>query len=175
MSATKTLRGNVTIWAVRPEAFADWSVPISLAAWSTALASGLITDISCAVEDGYKLNLTGSAVDNSQSVCDITVVETPLYYQYEALLELFRNRPGDVDMPIYDIALSLFDAPDVPYFLVKRIDKAQGSALAVGDIVSAFGVYTDLAQDVVADGAMLKFGAHFKTTGGVNTNKTVTA
>lgn len=175
MSGNKTLRGNVTIWAVRPEAFADWSTPISAAAWATANTAGLITDISCAVEDGYKLNLTGSKTDNSQSVCDIAQVDTPLYREYEAQLDLFRNKPGSTDTPIYDTALSLFDAKGIDYYLVKRVDKTQGSAVEEGDILSAFGVTTDYGQDTTADGSMLMFGARFKPNGNVHTYQTVTA
>lgn len=175
MSGTKTLRGNTTIWAVRPEAFANWAVPISAATWATSLAAGLITDISCAVEDGYKLNLTGAKTDSSQSVCDIADVETPVYRQYEASISLFRNKPGTTDTPIYDTAMSLFDDAGIDYYLVKRVDKAQGSAVAAGDILSAFSVTTDLPTDVPADGAMLLFGAQFTYPGGVNVNQTVTA
>lgn len=175
MSGTKTLRGNTTIWAVRPEAFADWSVPISAATWATAVTAGLITDISCAVEDGYKLNLTGAKTDSSQSVCDIAEVDTPVYNQYECTLSLFRNKPGTTDTPIYDIALSLFDAPGISYYLVKRVDKAQGTSVAAGDILSAFSVTTDIPTDIPADGSMLMFGATFTYPGGVNVNQTVTA
>lgn len=175
MSGNKTLRGNVTIWAVRPQAFPDWTVPISAAAWATAVTAGLITDISCAVEDSYKLNLTGSKTDNSQSVCDIAQVDTPLFRQYDGQLDLFRNQPGTSDSPIYDTALSLFDAKGITYYLVKRVDKAQGSAVAAGDILSAFGFDTDYGQDVTADGSMLKFGARFKPNGNVHTYQTVTA
>jgi hypothetical protein len=175
MAGQKTLRGNTTIWAARPEAFPDWSVAISAADWATAATAGLITDISCAVEDGYKLNLTGAKTDSSQSVCDIAEVETPVYRQYEASLSLFRNKPDSTDTPIYDTAMSLFDAPGVPYYLVKRVDKAQGSDVEEGDILSAFSVETDLPTDIPADGSMLMFGAQFTYPGGVNVNQTVTA
>lgn len=173
----KTLRGNVTLWAVRPEAFtvAEWALPLSAAKWATGLASGLITDFSCAVEDGYALNLTGSSTDSSMSVCDIAEVESPLYYEYEASFDLFRNKPGTIDTPIYDVALALFDGLDTPYYLVKRVDKAQGSDVEQGDILSAFGVTTDYGQDLIEDGSMLMYGARFKTSGGVNTNFTVAA
>ena len=175
--ASKTLRGNVTIWAVRPEAFplSQWTTALSAATWATSLASGLITDISCAVEDSYKLNLTGSSVDSTQSVCDIAKVDTPLFFEYDANFSLFRNKPGTTDMPIYDVALSLFDAVDMPYYLVKRVDKAQGSTVAAGDILSAFGVTTDYGIDNSADKTMLLYDATFKPTGGVNTNFTVLA
>lgn len=175
--ASKVLRGNVTLWAVRPEAFlaTEWALPLSAAKWATGVTAGLITDISCAVEDGYSLNLTGSSTDSSQSVCDIAQVESPLYYEYEASLDLFRNKPGTSDTPIYDTALALFDGLDTPYYLVKRVDKAQGSTVVSGDILSAFGVTTDYGQDAADDGSMIMYGARFKTSGGVNTNFTVGA
>ena len=175
MPGTKTLRGNVTIWAVRPEAVSDWTAAISLAEWDAADAAGLITDISQAVEDGYKLNLTGSKTDNSQSVEDVTQVETPVYDEYEASLDIFRNKPGSTGTPAYDIALSLFDHEGIEYYLVKRVDKTQHAAVEVGDILSAYGVSTDIGQDITDDGSMLMFGARFKTTGTATTDKTVTA
>jgi len=175
MAGTKVLRGNTSIWAARPEAFTDWGVPLSAADWATGVAAGLITDISCAVEDGYTLGLTGSSTDSSQSVCDIAEVETPLYYEYEASLDLFRNLPGSIDTPIYDIAMSLFDGKDVAYYLLSRVDALQGSTVVAGNILSAFAVKTDLAQDTVEDGSMAMFAARFKPSGGVNVNFTVVA
>lgn len=172
MTATKTLRGNTTIWAVRPEAFsaAEWEAGVSAAKWATMLAAGLITDISCAIEDGYSLNATGSATDSSMSVCDIAEVESPTYKEYEASLDLFRNKPGTIDTPIYDVALSLFDGLDTPYYLVKRVDKPQGVPVAAGHTLSAFSVTTDYGQDSVDDGSMTMYGARFKTPGGIATN-----
>ena len=175
MSGTKTLRGNTTIWAVRPEAFTDWTVPISAAKWATALAAGLITDISGAVEDSYKLNATGSKTDTTQSVMDIALVDTPVYTQYAATIALFRNKPGTTDSPTYDIALSLFDNFGISYFLIDRVDKAQGSALAAGDIVSAYGFTTDQPRDTAADGAMVLFDVGLKPNGSVLINQTVAA
>jgi hypothetical protein len=175
MSGTKTLRGNATIWAVRPEAIVDWTAPISLAAWGAAITAGFVTDISQAVEDGYKLNRTGSATDSSEAVTDLAPIETPLYSQYEASLDIFRNTPGSVDTLVYDVAMSLFDAPDVKYYLVKRLDKTQGAALAVGDILSAYGVITDIPEDLINDGGVLQFGARFKPTGISTPSKTVVA
>lgn len=175
MPGTKTLRGNVTIWAVRPEAFTDWTQPISLAAWDTALANGLINDISVAVEDSYKLAASGSKTDNSMSVVDIAQVDNPLYSNYTATLDLFRNKPGTTDSPAYDIALSLFDGVGIAYYLVLRTDKAQGSAVEVGDILSSFGVTTDYLVDSVADGSMILANQVFKPTGDLHPYLTVVA
>jgi len=172
MTATKTLRGNTTIWAVRPEVFtaAEWAAGTSAAKWATAITAGLIVDISCAVEDGYSLNATGSATDSSMSVCDIAEVESPTYKEYEAALSLFRNRPGTIDTPIYDIALSWLDGLDVPLYLVKRVDKAQGIPVAAGHTLSAYSVTTDNGKDAADDGEMLMFDVRFKTPGGIATN-----
>lgn len=176
-TGAKTLRGNVTVWAVRPEAFttAEWALPLSAAKWAAGISSGLITEISCAIEDGYSLNLTGSSTDSSLSVCDIAEIESPMFFEYEASLDLFRNKPGTIDTPDYDIALALFDGLDTEYFLVKRVDSPQGGTVTAGHVLSAFGVKTDYGQDLGDDNSMQMFGARFKPTGAINTNFTVAA
>ena len=175
--ASKSLRGNTAIWAARPEAFTptEWLSGLSAAKWATGIAANLIVRISPAVEDSFSLNATGSATDSSQSVEDKAEIETPTFREYEASLDLFRNKPGSTDTPIYDVALALFDAVDVPYVLVKRVDKAADAIVEVGDILSTYGVMTDYGQDIPDDGSMLIFGARFKTTGVSAPNKTVIA
>ena len=98
-----------------------------------------------------------------------------MFYEYEASLDIFRNKPGTIDTPDYDTALALFDGLDIEYFLVKRVDSPQGEAVVAGHILSAFGVRTDYGQDLGDDGSMQMFGARFKTTGALNTNFTVAA
>jgi hypothetical protein len=180
---SKVLRGNVTIWAVRPEAYTadEWSSDeestfgLSVAKWNAAEEAGLITDASCAIEDGYSLNTTGTQTSSSRSVCDIAEVENPTFDEYEASLDLFRNKPGTIDTPIYDIALHLFDGLDVEYYLVKRVDKEQGAPVEAGDILSWFGVSTDYGVDITDDNSDLMYGARFKPNGVVRTNKTSVA
>lgn len=172
MPGMKTLRGHVTIWAARPEAFTDeeWRQPLSAAKFNEMVAKGLIEDISCAVEDGYTLNGTSYTTSTSQSVCDVTSVESPQFKQYEASLDLFRNKPGTLDTPIYDRARAWFDAPYIPVRLIKRVDVKQGEPVKAGDTLSAFGFTTDFPTDIVADNADIMHGARFKPDGFHATN-----
>lgn len=173
---TKTLRGNYSIWAAFPEADVDWENP-SEADITAAVANGLILDISCAVTDdsGDSLNMTEPATDDSQSICDVGAVETPTYDNYEAELNAFRNKTGTTDTPYYDLFYSLFNGVGRKYWLVKRMDKEQGTAIEAGDIISAYLFETDYGMDMPEDAGILQFGARFKQQGELYINKTVGA
>jgi len=165
----KVLRGNVAIYAFEEGAFADPAAPTV-----AELNGALGYDISCAISDDYTLNMAESDTDDSRSICDIGTVATPTFQNYEASLDGFR----DVDTTaagVYNLFRDLFRAPDVPYILVKRIGPAQAEAFATGQIISMFGVNTDIPVDVVEDGSPIMFGARFTTTGDVNVNYTVAA
>lgn len=172
----KTLRGSFSIWAAFPEADVDWSAP-SEADIDAAVAAGLILDISCAITDdsGDSLNMTDPATDDSQSICDVGAVETPIYDNYEAELDGFRNKTGTTDTPYYDLFFSLFNGVGRDYWLIKRVDKAQGSDIEQGDILSAYKFETDYGVDLPEDGGMLLFGARFKPLGELYVNETVGA
>lgn len=176
MAERKTLRGNYTIWAAVPEALDDWE-NISAADFNAAIADGLAWDISCAVTDdsGDSLNLTDSETDDSQSICDISSVETPTFFTYAAELDGFRNAPGTVDTPYYETFFNLFNGVDRKYYLIKRVDKQQGTPLEAGDITSQFEFTTDYGVDIVEDNSMALFGARFKPTGNLATNRDVVA
>lgn len=172
----KVLRGNHTIWAAFPEARTNWSAP-DASTIALDVADGLILDISCAITDdsGESLNETEPQTDDTQSICDIATVETPTFGNYEAALDGFRNKPGTTDTPYYDLFYNLFNGVDRGYWLVKRVDKAQGATIAAGDILSAFEFTTDYSEDIAGDGDVILFGARFKPTGDYYTNKTVVA
>lgn len=169
MPNVKVLRGNVSILAAEPEAFANSATPTA-----AELNSALVYDISCAISDDYTLNMTDSDTDDSRSICDIGQVATPTFYNYEASLDGFRDKDVTYN-GYYNKFRDLFRAPDVRYILVKRIGKAQGSAFAIGDVVSLYEVTTDVAIDGTDASAPLTFGARFKTTGNLNINYTVAA
>src|SRR5690606_30727457 len=104
----KMLRGNVTIVAAEPEAFADASAPTA----AELNNATLVYNISCAITDDYTLNMTDSDTDDSRSICDIGQVATPTFYNYEASLDGFRD--ADVDAAgVYNLFRDLFRAPDV--------------------------------------------------------------
>lgn len=172
----KVLRGNYTVWAAFPGSGVNWANP-SAAAIATAVTNGLIIDISCAITDdsGDSLNATDPETDDSQSICDIAAVETPTFENYEAELDGFRNKAGTTDTAVYDTFFSLFNGVGRKFWLIKRVDKAQGSSLAVGDIISSFLFETDYGVDIGEDGGMLMYGARFKPQGELYPYRTVVA
>lgn len=170
---SKLLAGHVSIYAFDPAAQSDWSV-LDASLLNAAIAGGYGFDISCAVESGYELGTTGFASDDSTSVCDIGNVENPTYIEYSASLDGFRSDPDD-PTAVYDLFYDLFSGIDRDFYLVSRIGPAQGTAIAAGQIMSAFGLSTDYGTDIVADNEMLLWGARFKPTGQINTFATVQA
>jgi hypothetical protein len=162
MANEKLLRGNVSILAAYPEAFADLAAPTAaelndVFAYTTN-EDAMVFDISCAVLDDYTLNMSDSETDDELSICDIGNVSTPTFYNYEASL-----------------AWRLFRGADRPFILIKRIGKEQGATFLTdgSDVISMYGVETDIPVDVVEDNTNLKFGARFKTTGDININYSV--
>jgi len=176
MSEQKTLRGNYTIWAAFPEAVVNWEAPTA-ASIATAVAAGLIIDISCAITDdsGESLNEVDRASDDTQSICDVASVETPTFRNYEAELDGFRNKTGTTDTPYFERFFDLFNGVGREYWLVKRVDKLQGTPITAGDIVSSFKFETDHGVDISEDGGLIYFGARFKPTGDIYTNVSVVA
>lgn len=177
-TGTKTLRGNCTIWLAKPEAFgsqATWEAPLSAATFAAALTAGLIINASVAIEDAYKIDTTGASTDSSQSVADTSVVQSPLFQQYEIDFQIFRNTPGTTDTPQYDQVLSWIDGADCELYAIVRVDKTQGAAVAAGDILSTFGFKTDYLIDVIAENSMLMANQVGKPTGVLGTNLTAVA
>ena len=173
MAGTKVLRGNISVFAFSPEAVADWANPTA-AELNDALTNGLGWDISCAIaDDSLTLNQTDPDTDDSISICDIGTVETPTFDNYEVSFDSFRNGPATVNAPVavYDLPVDLFQAPDLPYFIVKRVAVKQGTELAAGQSISAFGVDTDYPTDVLGDNELIMFGSRFKPNGKLLMNK----
>lgn len=173
MAFQKLLRANVGIYAYYPEAFADPTAPTAaelndLFEYDTN-EDALGFNISCAVQDDYTLNMTDSDTDDSMSICDIGNVSTPTFSNYEASLDLFRDRAVD-DEGVYNLARNLFAGADRPFWLVKRIGYGQNEAFEVGQTISMYGVNTDFPVDLVEDNTMLAFGARFKPNGNLNIN-----
>jgi hypothetical protein len=178
MAGEKLLRANVQILAAYPEAFADPTAPTA-AELNDQFAYGtnedaMVFNISCAILDDYTLNMSDPETDDSISICDIGNVETPTFDNYEASLDGFRDR-SVTDNGVFNLFFDLFKGVDRPFFLIKRIGKAQNAAYLTNgsDVISMYGVKTDFPVDLVEDNTMLQFGARFKTTGDLNTNYSV--
>jgi hypothetical protein len=178
MANEKLLRGNVSILAAYPEAFADLAAPTAaelndVFAYTTN-EDAMVFDISCAVLDDYTLNMSDSETDDELSICDIGNVSTPTFYNYEASLDFFRDESTTAN-GVFNLAWRLFRGADRPFILIKRIGKEQGATFLTdgSDVISMYGVETDIPVDVVEDNTNLKFGARFKTTGDININYSV--
>jgi hypothetical protein len=166
--ATKMLRPNVGLYVATSDAFADWTAPTL----TEITAAAKVFNISPAVTDDYTLNMTDSESDNSLSVIDNADVQTPTYHNYEASFDGFRDANLSATS-VYNKFRDLFDAPDVKYYLIKRVGKTHDAAFAAGDEVSMYGVKTDFPIDITGDGEMVRLGARFLTTGEVKVNVAV--
>jgi hypothetical protein len=168
--ATKLLRPNVGIYVATANAFANWAAPTL-----TEITSATnVFNISPAITDDYTLNMTDSDSDDSLAIVDNATVQTPTYFNYEASLDGFRDEDADADS-VYNKFRSLFSAPDVKYYLIKRIGYAHDAAFAAGQLVSVYGLKTDFPVEILGDGEMIRDGARFLTTGEVAVNVAVAA
>lgn len=170
MANRKVLRGNVRIVAAYPEAFEDPENPTA----DELNDEAFVHDISCAIEDGYTLNMTDSDTSDSRSICDIGQVSTPTFENYDAELDGFRDLDPEAD-GYFNRFFNLFKAPDIPYILIKRIGVGQREEFKDGDIISMYSVETDYPEDIVEDGSEVMLGARFRATGGININYEVGA
>lgn len=170
MATERVMPGNVTIWAAYPEAFVNLATP-TVADMAKAT---MVFNISCAIEESYTLNQTGSETDDSKTICDVGDVASPTFVNYEASLDGFRDK-SLTDNGVFNLFYRLFKSKGVPFVLIKRIGKANTAPVAVGDILSLYSVETDNPVDIVDDVTNIMLGARFKPTGGVNINYKVVA
>jgi hypothetical protein len=175
---TKLLRPNVGIYIATADAFAN--ADITASGWQPTLAQvsdiAKVFNISPAVTDAYTLNLTDSDSDNSLSIVDNAQVSVPTTYNYEVSLDGFRDSASAADSYFNKFKALLADAAvGTKYYIIKRTAKAHNAAFALGDNISVFGVTTDYADDLVADGEMIRVGGRFIQTGEVAVNTTVAA
>jgi hypothetical protein len=168
--ATKMLRPNVGLYVATSDAFADWRAPTLTEITDAAK----VFNISPAVTDDYTLNMTDSDTDDSLAIVDNATVTTPTYNNYEASFDGFRDENPAADS-VYNKFRSLFSAPDVKYFLIKRVGKVHSAAFEAGDLISMYGVSTDFPVELLGDGEMLRTGARFLVTGQVKVNVAVAA
>lgn len=179
MSDIKLLRGNTTVIAAYPEAFANPRTP-TVAELNNQFVYGTNIDamafnISCAiVDDAFTANVTDSDTDDTRTLCDVGQVQNPTFQTYEVSLDALRDK-SVTDAGVFNLFFNLFKGLDRPYYIVTRIGKANTAPFAIGDDVKIFGVTTDNPIDIVDDNAMIQFGARFKNTGFVVVNYRLTA
>lgn len=175
----KLLRGNITVLAAYPEAFANPKAPLvaelnDLFDYNTN-RDAMVFDISCAItDDSYSINVTDSDTDDTRTICQIGQVQNPTFQNYEVSFDVLRD--ADVTAQgVFNLAFELFRSADRPYYIITRIGPAHGTPFAINQDIKLFGVTTDNPEDVVEDNSMLKFGPRFKTTGDLLVNYRLSA
>jgi hypothetical protein len=166
--ATKMLRPNVGLYVATSDAFVDWKAPTL----DEITDATKVFNISPAVTDDYTLNMTDSDTDDSLAIVDNASVTTPTYSNYEASFDGFRDE-NPAATSVYNKFRTLFAAPDVKYFLIKRVGKVHSAAFEAADLISIYGVNTDFPVELLGDGEMLRTGARFLVTGQVRVNVAV--
>lgn len=140
------------------------------------------TNLSPAVETGYSLGPTDSDVDNSRTIVDEGMVDTPTIGNYEAKLTFFRDDIGTgtnvapVPATIFTTVFNLFKTAKVDGWLIKRLGRKNTVAYAAGDIVSVFKVSNDHLRELAHEkGAPFRFEVEFASLGEMYLNKTAVA
>jgi hypothetical protein len=168
-----------------PNTRIDWVPLAGLTTPGTPKVSDITTNgtnLSAAIETGYKLGATDSDVDNSKTIADEGNSETPTLGNYEAMLTFFKDELGTgtnaapVPATIFTTAFNLFKTAYVEGWLVKRYGKKQNVALAVGDILSVFRVSSDHVREREGDkGNPVRFEVEFAQGGEMYLNRTAVA
>lgn len=172
----RMLRGNVTVLAAYPEAFANPSAPTAAElnaqfVYSTG-EDKMVFNISCAIpDDAFTADLVDSETDDTRTVCDVGQVQNPTFSNYEISLDGLRDL-SVTDAGVFNMFAELFRGVDRPFLIVTRIGKPSTAAFVTtgSDVVSIFGVNTDNPVDIVEDGSLIRHGARFKPSGFVLTN-----
>jgi hypothetical protein len=160
--SNKMLAPNTTIWWV--PASANWD--------PAAPSAALLTDarnISCAIDNGYKLGPTKSDTDKSKSICESANVETRTAYNYEGSLTFFREGDLANNTSAYAKAFAFFKNGTQgglnEGYLVRRTGYKNTVAAAVGQEVESFLFVADNPMDDVADKTTIKYTVDFKQQG----------
>jgi hypothetical protein len=171
----KMMSPNTTIWWVPLAGLTTPSVPKA-----TEITAG--TNISGAIETGYKLNATDADTDKSATIIDESNVETPTIGNYEADLTFFRDDIGTgtnaapSPATIFTTAFNLFKGGPVQGWLVKRLGSKSTVAAAASQQVSVFKVEADYYRTLDGDkGTPVRFQVPFLPLGEYYLNVTTQA
>lgn len=132
------------------------------------------TNISCAIETGYKLNPTKSDTNNKKSICEDANVETAVRYNYEGDLTFFREGDMAETASAFAIAFAFFGTVRKTGYLVRRVGFKSSVPIAVGHKVDSFKFISDYPKDVI-DNDLIEFNTKFHPQGNMALNKAVVA
>lgn len=173
MANEKTPRARARVLAIYPEAFPDPSNPVMTTAIlnaqydddTPANEAARVFNITCAIDDSaFTADITEPETSDARTLCDEGERQTKLYDTYEVSFDIFRHE-NVIDSTEFNLAFSLFNGPDRPYYIAVSVGKPSDAPFVVGDDVSLFGVTTDNPVDLVDSGEMLRLGARFQNTG----------
>lgn len=157
---------NTTIWWVEDAAY-DPLLP-SITKLTTA------ANISQAIVSGYTLNPTKSDVDNSKSITDTGHVDTPVRYNYEGSLTLFRDSDLAATTTDYAKAFAFFKNTKKVGYLVRRTGYRNTVAATIGHKVDSFKFINDVPQDAVSDN-LIQMTVKFRAQGRMELDKALVA
>lgn len=172
---TKMLPPNIRI---------DWVPVAGLTTPGAPKASelNLGTNLTDAIEPGYKLGATASDVDNSKTIGDDGNRDTPTIGNYEAMLTIFKDDIGagtnaaPENATIFTTAFELWKDGRVEGWLVKRFGHKKTVAYAAGHEASVFRVINDYVRELDGDkGAPNRVEIEFGAQGEFYLNRTVVA
>lgn len=141
--ATKMLNPNTTLVVV-PVA----DVPNPFAPTAAVLNGGTAINISLAVTRGYTLNPTDSDTDDTASIVDTGNVKNRLFDNYEGELTCFRDANSADATSVYNLVFNYLKAPDVLFYVYRRVGKKSTLAFADGDTVEGFLFLNDRIRSV---------------------------
>lgn len=107
------------------------------------------TNLSAAIVTGFKLAAKDSDVDNSRTIVDEGVVDTPTAANYEAALSFYLD-PIGATPTVFTTALALFKPGPVLGYLVSRQGKKYDQPYVAGDVYSVF--YVESNEVKIEDG-----------------------
>jgi WD40 repeat protein len=174
----KLLRANFTVLLAYPEYAVDPLAPTAAElnnVYSSSNLGGMVFNISCGIlDDSNSINQTGSDTDSTLTICDVSEVENPTFWNYEVTFDGLRDRDVTAN-GLFNLLRSLTLTPDRPFYAITRYGKGSSDQFDTTDHISIFGVNTDVPVDIAEDGGLLQHGARFKTTGQVEINYKVAA
>lgn len=103
------------------------------------------TNISAAIETGYKLGMKESDLDKSRTIVDEGNVDTPTVANYEAMFSIYRD-PVGATPTIFTTTLGLYKGGPVMGYLAHRLGKKYNAAYANGDVYSLYLVESDYVR-----------------------------
>lgn len=164
----KMLSPNTRIDWIPASGFANPSAP-------TLAELNAGTNLSAAIVTGFKLAMKDSDVDNSRTIVDEGVVDTPTAANYEASLSFYLD-PIGASPTVFTTAVNLFKGGPVFGYLVSRQGKKSTAAYAAGDVYSLYYVQSnDVKIDDGDSKTTIKASVDFLPQGVYSVNATAPA